>query len=257
MIKIIFSDFDNTLMDYYSDKNYFDEYQVNVIRKVRDMGIKFCIVSGRSVSFFEQFPNLMEVVDYILGSNGACIYDVKNNEYIYVKLIEEEELKKLIDYSIDNNISFVLNCLDKRYKYGNWNRVKALDYEDGIVYNCEQIILSLNKKYSDDVVKYIEYYDNIVINNVASWDDEYSFDINDKSISKGSSIKWLCEQFDIDKDDAIGFGDGVNDVSMFEAVGKSIVMKNAHDSVKSQADDVTLSCYEDGVFKYIEDNILK
>ena len=39
MVKIIFSDFDNTLMDYYSSYNYFDEYRLNVLRKLKKKGI--------------------------------------------------------------------------------------------------------------------------------------------------------------------------------------------------------------------------
>ena len=64
MVKVIFSDFDNTLMDYYSDKNYFDDYQIEVLRKVKEKGIKFCVVTGRCMTFFNQFPKLLEVVDY-------------------------------------------------------------------------------------------------------------------------------------------------------------------------------------------------
>ena len=103
----------------------------------------------------------------------------------------------------------------------------------------------------------MEYYNTICVNNAGFWRENCSFDINDKSVSKGKSIEWLCDYLKIDKDDSIGFGDGVNDVSLFDAVGKSIVMENASDNVKNQADDTTLSCYENGVFKYIENNILK
>ena len=70
MVKMIFSDFDNTMLDYYSINNYFDDYKIGILKKLQNKGIKFCIVTGRSVSFFYQFSNLLEVVDYIIGSNG-------------------------------------------------------------------------------------------------------------------------------------------------------------------------------------------
>lgn len=257
MVKIIFSDFDNTLMDYYSDRNHFDDYQINVLKKLQDKGIKFSIVTGRSVNFFEQFPNLLLVLDYIVGSNGACIYDVKNKEFIYQRNIKYEVLNKLLYNFIDNNFSFILNCLDKRYKYGDFSNIKALDYKENESYNCEQLVLFCKKKYSDDVVKFVEYFDNVIVNNVSSYGDEYTFDVNDKCVSKGNSIKWLCEELNINSDESICFGDGVNDISMFDVVGKSIAMGNSSDSVKTQANEVALSCYENGVYKYIEDNILK
>ena len=257
MVKMIFSDFDYTLMDYYSDKNYFDDYQIEIIKKIKEKGIKFSIVSGRCVSFFNQFPNLLEVVDYILGSNGSCIYDVQNKEYIHTNLIDKDEFNKLISYSIENNYEFILNCVDKRYKYGKFDDLNMLNYEEGKDYDCEQVILFLNKIYNDDFVKHFEYYNTICINNGGFWGDICTFDINDNGVSKGNAIRWLCNELDIDKEDTIGFGDGINDVSMFEEVGKSIVVNNASDNVKNQADDVTLSYSDYGVFKYIENNFLK
>lgn len=257
MVKIIFSDFDYTMLNYYSDKNYFDDYQIAVLKKVKSKNIKFCIVTGRCVGFFEQFPNLLEVVDYIIGSNGACIYDVQNKSYIYQKNIDNDVLDKLIGYAVDNKHSFLLNCLDKRYYYGNWTRVNAFKYEEGKKYDCEQFILSFDKKYSDDVAKCIEYLNNIIVNNATNWGEEYSLDINVKGISKGNSIDWLCDYLNIEKDDTICFGDGANDLSMFNSVGKSISVGNAMDNVKAQADEIALNCEDYGIYKYIEDNILK
>ena len=40
MTKIIFSDFDYTLLNYYSDKNYFDDYQIGVLSRLKEKGIK-------------------------------------------------------------------------------------------------------------------------------------------------------------------------------------------------------------------------
>lgn len=257
MIKIIFSDFDYTLMDYYSDKNYFDDYQIDVIKKVQEKGIKFCIVSGRCLSFFEQFPNLMEVVDYIIGSNGSSIYDVKNKEYVYTKLIEKDEFNKLVDYAIDNRFNFILNCIGNRYQCGNFSDMNLLNYETNKEYDCEQVILFLHKDYADDFVKHMEYYKTVCVNNAGFWGDTCTFDVNDKSISKGYAIEYLCDSLNFEKDDTIAFGDGINDISMFDAVGKGIAVGNAQDSVKNQADDVTLSYDNNGVFKYIENNILK
>lgn len=254
---MIFSDFDNTMLNYYSDKNYFDDYQISVLKKLSGEGIKFSIVTGRSVTFFNRFPNLLEVIDYIIGSNGACIYDVKNKCYINQQIIGDNELNKMIDYSMEHNYSFLLNCLDKRYQYGEWDNVDVLKYESGRKYKCEQMILSFNKKNTDEIARYIEYLNNIIVNNVTDWGDEYSIDINLRGVSKGNSISWLCDDLGVEKSETLGFGDGSNDISMFSSVGKSVAVGNASDGVKAQADDVSLSCKDGGIYKYIENNILK
>lgn len=258
MIKMIFSDFDNTLLNYYSDNNYFDDYQISILKKVKEKGIKISVITGRTVAFFDQFPNLLEVIDYIIGSNGACVYDVKRKNFIYQDVIEYESLNKLIEYVINNNHAFLLNCLDKRYHYGEWNRLKGDNYVEGVEYNCEQIVVSFSKRYADDIARFIEYLDNVIVTNTTDWGNEYSVDINNSNVSKGNTARWLCNYLSIDLEETIGFGDGVNDISTFKVVGKSIAMSNASDNVKSMADDITtFTCEEYGLYKYIEDNILK
>ena len=258
MIKMIFSDFDYTLLDYYSDKNYFDDYQIGVLERLQEKGIKFCIVTGRSVFFFEQFSILMEVVDYIIGSNGAFIYDVKNKNYIYKSIIDNDDFRKLVDYSVDNKFSFLLDCVEEKYYYGEIKNSyeKMSEYQADVECECGQFVLKFNKNRRDNVSRFLEYMSNVVVNNINSFEDIYTVDINVKEVSKGKGISTLCEYLNIDREDTICFGDGVNDISMFNSVGKSISVDNANDNVKVQAHKVALSCDEYGVYKYIEDNIL-
>lgn len=256
MVKIIFSDFDYTMLDYYSENNYFDEYKISILNKLKDKGIKFCIVTGRSVSFFEQFPNLFGVIDYIMGSNGSCVYDVKNKEYIYCDSIKDEDLDEVISYLIDNNYAFLLNCKDKKYKYGNWGSLGCLEYEKKVKYICEQIVFRVKKSDFERVFKRLENIGKIKINNMHNWGDDYwTIDVNNSGVSKGNAIKWLCDYLDID--DTMAFGDGDNDMSMFEVVNKGVAVGNAVDKLKIMSKSVALDCKDNGIYKYIEENILK
>ena len=54
----------------------------------------------------------------------------------------------------------------------------------------------------------------------------------------------------------IAFGDDFNDIGMLKLCGTGVAMKNAIPQVKEVADFETLSNNEDGVAKYIEENIL-
>ena len=257
MIKVIFSDFDNTMLDYYSENNYFDEYKLSILSKIRKKGIKFCIVTGRSIAFFNQFPNLLENIDYIMGSNGACIYDVINKKFILQDVIENDDFKKITDYLRKRDYAFLLNCMDVRYKFGSWDVNDCLPFEENNKYLCEQIIFKVRRSEFDEVFKYLEVVGNARINNIACWDEYWSIDINDRGVSKGNAIKWLCNYLDIDISDAIAFGDGDNDVTMFEAVNKGVAVGNAVDKLKVLAKEVTLDCHDNGIYKYIEENILK
>ena len=257
MVKIIFSDFDHTMLDYYSKDNYFDDYKIGVLKKVQERGIKFCIVTGRSVSFFFQFPNLLEVIDYIAGSNGACIYDVKAKKFLYHDVIYNKELNDIIQHFISCNYYFLLNCKDKRYKYGTWDGTDCLDYQDNCQYFCEQLIVKVKENCFDELFSFLEQFDDIRINNMNHWNDYWTIDINKGNISKGKAVSLLCNYLDIDLEKSIAFGDGDNDKSMFEVVNKGISVLNANDKLKVLSNDLALECKDNGIYKYIDDNILK
>lgn len=257
MIKIIFSDFDDTMIHHYSNRNYFDDYPIHILKRVQEHGIKFCIVTGRNVSFFDQYPNMILYVDYILNSNGSCIYDVKRKKYIYQQVIEKNSFQKIIQYAFDHQYSFFINCMDVRYRYGELSSEKALLYDPSLDYQSEQIVLFFPNYKKGEVSNYLSNLSNIVVNNITFWDQKCSMDLNDIHVSKGKSILWLCQYLDISLSDAIAFGDGVNDVSMFQVVGKSVAVGNAPDKIKQYCDDVSLKCIDYGIYKYIEDKILK
>lgn len=258
MIKIIFSDFDNTLMDYYSSYNYFDEYRINVLRELKKKGIKFCITTGRCISFFSRFSEILEIADYIIGSNGACIYDIKSKKIVYQKPIDNVDFNNIVDWSLGNNYSFLLNCRGRRFFYGDWEHIS--NCEPFIIdndYMCDQIVLSFNKEGMPYVFEYLDNIDGISVNNISFWDTRCSVDINQISVSKGETINWLCDNLNIDINDTMAFGDGKNDKSMFDSVGTSVAMGNAVEELKVVANDVALDCSDNGFYKYIEDKILK
>lgn len=257
MARIIFSDFDCTLLDLHSEKNYFDEYQLGILEKLKQQGNKFCILTGRCVSFFEDFPELLRYVDYIVGSNGAVIYDVVNKKFIYQKLIEKETFDRVIDYCLNNSYSFLLNCLDKKYQYGCWKSIVYNFFDRSIDYCCEQIILSFERNEMEKISNFIEGLPDLVVNNFTSRGEKCCFDININGVTKGKAVIWLCSYLGIGVEESICFGDGDNDISAFEVAGKGIAVANASDKIRQICDDVTLNCENSGVFKYIEDSILR
>lgn len=71
-------------------------------------------------------------------------------------------------------------------------------------------------------------------------------------VSKGASLTRICGELGINLEDVVVFGDGENDLSMFEVAGTSVAMGNALDQVKQSATYVTLSNDEDGISKILE-----
>lgn len=64
---------------------------------------------------------------------------------------------------------------------------------------------------------------------------------------KGSAVSACIEKMNVRKEDTYAFGDGMNDLSMFRAVGHGIAMGNAFDALKAQAEYVTDAIDHDGI----------
>jgi hydroxymethylpyrimidine pyrophosphatase-like HAD family hydrolase len=49
----------------------------------------------------------------------------------------------------------------------------------------------------------------------------------------------LCLEIGVPLEEVIAFGDGDNDIEFLELAGKGIAMKNARDTLKAVADEIT------------------
>lgn len=67
-------------------------------------------------------------------------------------------------------------------------------------------------------------------------------------VNKGSTILQLLDRLGLDPESAIGIGDSSNDIEMLQVCGVGVAMGNATDAVKAQADEVTTSVFDDGVW---------
>jgi hypothetical protein len=75
-----------------------------------------------------------------------------------------------------------------------------------------------------------------------------------KGFSKGKTLQRMMQEHGWKEDEILAFGDGENDVSLFEVVKHSYAMKNALPFVQEQAEHVTrFSNREDGIGKELMD----
>ncbi|QIW15324.1 hydrolase [Pasteurellaceae bacterium RH1A] len=76
----------------------------------------------------------------------------------------------------------------------------------------------------------------------------YSVDILNKHNSKARGIADVLAHFGWGPEDAVAFGDGLNDIEMMQGVGLSVAMGNADEKVKALASMVTDPVWEDGIY---------
>jgi len=74
--------------------------------------------------------------------------------------------------------------------------------------------------------------------------------------SKGKSLQWLMESFDVEKVKTAAFGDGLNDAEMLQAAGISVAMANSNPALFDFCSHRTESNDAEGVASFIEKNWL-
>lgn len=85
----------------------------------------------------------------------------------------------------------------------------------------------------------------------------YFLECNPLKATKGNALRWCAAHFGFDMADLLAFGDSLNDVSMLEAAGTGVAMANAREDVKALGFPLCGANDEDGVARYIDQNILR
>lgn len=85
----------------------------------------------------------------------------------------------------------------------------------------------------------------------------YFLECNPLRATKGNALRWCAAHFGFGLDELLAFGDSLNDVSMLQGAGTGVAMGNAREDVKALGFALCRSNDEDGVARYIDENILK
>ena len=67
----------------------------------------------------------------------------------------------------------------------------------------------------------------------------------------------MAEISGISLEDAVAFGDDLNDIEMLKLCGTGVAVANAIPQVLEAADEITLSNDDDGLAKWLADHVLK
>jgi hydroxymethylpyrimidine pyrophosphatase-like HAD family hydrolase len=107
--------------------------------------------------------------------------------------------------------------------------------------------------------------DDVFMKSIAARYPEFSFlhvsgsdlyDINPQDATKLNGVKTLAEHFDIRLTEVVAFGDDNNDIGMLRECGVGVAVENAIDGAKAVADYVSDANDDDGIAKWLEENVL-
>ena len=251
-IKIVFFDIDDTLRN--SKTGFIPTSIPTVFQQLREKGILTGIATGRGI--FGVVPEIRELKpDFFVTLNGAYIEDKKGN------VIDSNKISK-----------------DKVESYIAWTKEVGIDY--GLVGShtaklstrTELISEAIDPIYPDldvdpDFYEKEDIYqmwtfeergdDLILPDTLAStlrmvrW-HEHSSDVVPISGSKAAGVAKVVEHLGLKPENVMVFGDGLNDLELFDYAGVSIAMEISHEKIKEKADYITKTLEEDGIFDALE-----
>lgn len=270
MYKAVFIDIDGTLRN---DKRETSKRTKDAIKKCIEKGILVVICSGRPKQSAEEISIDSKASPYIITSNGAQVFDYKENKTIFLNPMDKKSCKKIYDIAIENDCKFIMNLEENRVITRIDDAAAPTDIllDDPIDDFIEKhdIMQCLIQDYSFEKIKSlkskVEEIKEVEIKNQSKAltnpnimpNETTYYDIADINTSKGLGVREFCKYYNLDQKETIAIGDDYNDISMFKEVGLSVAMGNANDDVKSKADIITKTNNEDGVAVFLEELIEK
>lgn len=281
MLKYIVMDMDGTLLN---SRNEISENTKNVLLSYQKQGTQLILASGRSYHRLLDIAHSLDMFTYggyFIEVDGIGFYDVKNDRRYVLKTMEIHEFKELVSYLmtlevevqvcqenalyayIPSRLIPIKEKLKKEWKLdqdhpltaGPWKELfdMRIPYKEIHYFRDANEIkgVSLKVQIMDCEEKIEEVYRLLK----QHYTGQYEFfrtsyrqiEILPFGYSKGKTLQRIMKMNHIRSDEVVAFGDGENDISLFEVVDLSYAMGNARDYVKEKAKFVTKTNDEEGI----------
>ncbi|MGN1276416.1 MAG: HAD family hydrolase, partial [Floccifex sp.] len=281
MLKYIVMDMDGTLLN---SKNEISENTKKILLSYQKQGTQLILASGRSYHRLLDIAHSLDMFTYggyFIEVDGIGIYDVKNDKRHVLKTMEIHEFKDLVSYLMTLEVEVQVCQENALYAYipsrlisikeklkKEWNLDKdhpltagpwkelfdmRIPYKEIHYFHDANEIkgISLKVQIMDCEEKIEEVYRLLK----QHYTGQYEFfrtsyrqiEILPFGYSKGKTLQRIMKMNHIRSDEVVAFGDGENDISLFEVVDSSYAMGNARDYVKEKAKFVTKTNDEEGI----------
>ena len=251
-IKIIFFDIDDTLRN---SKTGFTPASIpTVFKQLREKGILTGIATGRGI--FGVVPEIKALKpDFFVTLNGAYIEDKKGN-VIYSNKIAKDKVEEYIAWTKEVGIDYGLVASHTAKLSTRTDMIsQAIDpiYPnldvDPDFYEKEDIYQMWTFEDQGDVLTLPESLSSTL--RMVRW-HEHSSDVVALNGSKAAGVAKVVEHLGYKPENVMVFGDGLNDLELFDYAGISIAMEVSHEKIKEKADYITKTLEEDGIFDALE-----
>ena len=251
--KVIFFDIDDTL----SRNGIIAAHNQATLEALAKTDIKLVISTGRSKAILPaDILALLEadILDAIICMNGQYSFD--NKGLISHYPLSSEQTEKIAQLCQDSDLIYKFdsakhivwsdeNARLREYNAKTPNSIIDPDYyKTNTVYQCSVFFNNQEEKmqeidFAQDDLKLVHWH-------------HIGADILPANASKARGIKDVCQYYGVDATECMAFGDGLNDLEMFDLVGYAVAMGDAQPALIERADFVTGTIEERGIQSVLE-----
>ena len=251
--KVVFFDIDDTLR--VKKTGYIPESIKAVFKGLKEKGVLTGIATGRG--YFGVVEEIRDLEpDYFVTINGTYVINRKGDE-IYNHPLPREITEAFVAWCKEIGIAWGFAGKDKPVVS---ERSDLIDDAIKPVYGLCDVEPDFHL--SNDVYQMwtfaendsdLEFPEELADQvHLVPW-HEHSSDVVAMGISKASGVGHVLEHENLTPVNAMMFGDGPNDMEIFDYVGLKIAMGNATPELKEKADYVTGTVEEDGILHALEE----
>ncbi|GEM_PF-3689483 len=261
----IVTDFDGTLKH---SGDYISEANITALKEFHKRGGHVVIATARPLYGIRKYFSSLPFIDYVILCNGAWIWDIRNKKTLFAKPLETAVLHYLVfTYWNEERFNFMMAGMDKTVINRYSKDPQLMEYQKILrskKYSSDELLFSQRKIYNIEVSashKELEVMSNHLLSRFPgkvttgfSWTD--FIEVYSAETSKGEAMRFLAKHLAIQTKEVLAFGDGDNDIALFEAAGTSVAMANATENLRKKAGYATLHYNEDGVAHYLNSFVL-
>lgn len=260
MVKLIAIDLDGTLLN---SQGRISQENLAAIRLAENYGIKIVLCTGRpyvSMKNFVEEIGFSHPEDYIITFNGGQIQKAADGKVIISDTLSCEDV--FIWHDEMQRLDLPMNLIDQEYVYEPLvypkhypslytNRKIAVPVKkrDFLTFEKQhrfnKFIIGTDQNHLETQKKEIQpaLFSNYSLTMSFPW----LMEVSNLGVDKGSAVRKLAIELNINQEETMGIGDQLNDLSLIEYAGIGVAMENAVEEIKKVSDFITKSNDEDGV----------
>jgi len=271
--KALFLDLDGTLLN---DQKLVTPGNRRAVERCLAQGCQVVVTSGRplkSALLQAERLGLAGQGCFVIAYNGAVIYDCGQRREVFRKTLQMQDLFQVFDeaarrriyiQTYDGTDTVVMERRNDPETARRYCSLIDLDFRvvedvrrDLSVPPVKALMIDFqNRGPLEEMQQWIHLYMKDTVD--CFFSSRYYLEVVSKGMNKGFAVRELCGILSIPIENTVAAGDEANDISMLQAAGTGVAMRNAVPEAKSVASYVTeRDNNHDGIAEVIERFLLQ